>query len=214
MTKMENLYRYLQKNYRENVPIFLSDLSVPNMKPTVVRQLLKKLVDDGKVKRFDQGIYFIPRKTFFQSESMISIDDVIKKKYLIEGTESCGYLGGLLFANRVGVTSQVPMIYEVITNKATTDYRESQLANFRIIIKKPYAKVNTENVNVLQFLDLIKEITEVSELQGNELQKKLMSYMRIQKIDFNSLKPYLSYFPDRIYKNLYEVGLLNGVSTS
>ena len=64
---------------------------------------------------------------------------------------------------------------------------------------------------VLQFLDLMKDIVNISELEGNDLTKSLLSYLKISGLDFNALKPYLSYYPDRIYKNMFEVGLLNGV---
>ena len=34
----------------------------------------------------------------------------------------------------------------------------------------------------------------------------------ISNIKFENMKPFLPYYPERIYKNMYEVGLLNGVS--
>ena len=37
-------------------------------------------------------------------------------------------------------------------------------------------------------------------------------YMKKKEIKFDDMKPYLEYYPERIYKNMYEVGLLNGVS--
>ena len=73
----------------------------------------------------------------------------------------------MLLANQLGLTTQVPMVFEVITNKATTAYRETRLGNYRVIVKRP-----SVNVTVLQFLDLLKEVTDVSELNGSELTKK------------------------------------------
>ena len=58
-----------------------------------------------------------------------------------------------------------------------------------------------------------KEIVDVSELDGKELTERLLDYMKKKKIVFETMKQYLSYYPERIYKNMYEVGLLNGVST-
>ena len=54
-------------------------------------------------------------------------------------------------------------------NKATTEYRETKLANLRVIIRKPYCEIDTENVATLQFLDLIKEVVDISEVDGEEL---------------------------------------------
>lgn len=213
MTQLEKVYQYLTDNYKENEPIFLSDISIPGIKDVSVRQQMKKLTESGKIKRFDTGIYFIPRKTIFKSGSTLSVDEVIRKKYLVDGEVQCGYLSGLMFANKLGLTTQVPMVYEVCSNKATTDYRDMQIGKFRIILRRPYVEVTSQNVNELQFLDLMKEVVDVSEIEGMELTERLVNYLKVKNIAFDSLRPYLSYYPDKIYKNMFEVGLLNGVAT-
>jgi len=213
VTQLEKVYQYLTDNYKENEPIFLSDISIPGIKDVSVRQQMKKLTESGKIKRFDTGIYFIPRKTIFKSGSTLSVDEVIRKKYLVDGEVQCGYLSGLMFANKLGLTTQVPMVYEVCSNKATTDYRDMQIGKFRIILRRPYVEVTSQNVNELQFLDLMKEVVDVSEIEGMELTERLVNYLKVKNIAFDSLRPYLSYYPDKIYKNMFEVGLLNGVAT-
>ena len=93
-----------------------------------------------------------------------------------------------LFANQLGLTTQVPALYEVYTNKATTEYRETKLANLRVIIRKPYCEINTENVATLQFLDLIKEVVDISEVDGEELTNRLIGYMKKKNIKFEKLR--------------------------
>lgn len=212
MTLIDEVYSYIEKNYQPNEPIFMSDLNIQGIKPVSVRQQIKKLTEAGKLKRFDTGIYYIPKKSIFRSGSTLSIDEVIKRKYLIDGKNCCGYVGGLLFANQLGLTTQVPAVYEVYTNKATTDYRETRLASFRVIIRKPSCEINEKNVNTLQFLDLLKEIVDVTEINGIELTSRLLNYMKENNISFEHMSEFLPYYPERIYKNMYEVGLLNGVS--
>lgn len=212
MALTHNMYSYIESNYRPNEPIFLSNLDIPGMKAVSIRQQLKKLTEAGKLKRFDTGIYYIPKKSIFRSGSTLSVDVVIKKKYLEDGENCCGYVGGILFANQLGLTTQVPGVYEVYTNKATTEYRETRLANLRVILRKPYCVIDAENVATLQFLDLLKEIESISEVDGEELTNRLLSYMRQKGIGFENIRQFLPYYPERIYKNMYEVGLLNGVS--
>ena len=196
MARADFVYDCLWKEYADNEPIFLSDIRIPGMKDVAIRQQLKKLTTDGRLKRFDTGIYFIPGKSMFRSGSMLSFDDVIKKKYLMDGTKQCGYVSGLLFAN----------------HKATTEYRETQLANLRVILRKPRVKIDETNAATLQFLDLLKEVVDIAEIDGGELTSHLLDYMKKKKIGFESMKQYLPYYPERIYKNMFEVGLLNGVS--
>lgn len=212
MALINEVYEYIENKYKPNEPIFLAELDIPDMKPVSVRQQMKKLTEEGRLKRFDAGIYYIPKKSMFRSGSTLSIDEVIRKKYLQDGVNCCGYVGGILFANQLGLTTQVPALYEVYTNKATTEYRETKLANLRVILRKPYCEIDTENAETLQFLDLIKEVVDISEVDGEELTKRLLGYMKKKNIGFESMKPFLPYYPDRIYKNMYEVGLLNGVS--
>ena len=213
MAMIDTVYEFLREKYQENEPIFLAEINIPGVKEGTVRQQMKKLTEDGRIKRFDTGIYFIPKKSIFRFGSMLSVDDVIRKKYLIEDGSRCGYLSGMLFANQLGLTTQVPMVYEVYSNKATTDYRDTTIGNLRVIIRRPYVEVDDKNARVLQFLDLMKEVSDISELDGTELTDRLLGYMKANDMGFDTMKPYLPYYPDRIYRNMYEVGLLNGVAT-
>lgn len=212
MALMNDVYSYIENNYRPNEPVFLSELNIPGMKAVSVRQQMKKLTESGQLKRFDTGIYYIPKKSMFRSGSTLSVDEVIRRKYLADGENFCGYVGGILFANQLGLTTQVPAVYEIYTNKATTEYRETELANLRVILRKPYCTIDEKNVATLQFLDLLKEIVDISEVDGEELTNRLIGYMKKKSIGFESMRPFLPYYPERIYKNMYEVGLLNGVS--
>lgn len=208
------LYEYLTKNYRENEPILLSDIQIEGMSDGNLRQQIKKLSDDGRIKRYDAGIYFIPKKSIFQSGTQLSLNDVIRYKYLQDETGLCGYVSGLEFANQLGITTQVPMKKEIVTNKATKDYRETTLARSSIIIRKSRIRVTQDNYKALQLLDLLKDIDVLAEVTGEMLSKKLISYMKSTALTFDDIDLYLDYYPEKIYKNLYKVGLLNGVFTS
>lgn len=206
------LYEYLKTEYRENEPIFLSELNVADISSVNVRQQLKKLTDKGLLKRYDSGIYFIPGSSIFKGGAQLSFDKVVQKKYLEKNGRRCGYISGVLFANQIGVTSQVPMCYELVTNKATKDYREVTLAKARIVLRKPKIKVTDDNYKALQFLDLVRNIELLADIPKDELSSKLINYLQSSGLSFNDLEKYLSYYPDKVYRNLYEVGILYGIS--
>lgn len=67
MKKGSAIYQYLTENYKENEPFFLSNIQIEGMTKNNIRQQLKKLTDAGNVKRFDKGIYYLPKKTIFKS---------------------------------------------------------------------------------------------------------------------------------------------------
>ena len=209
---METLYEYLLDNYKENEPIFLADLQVDGMTRTNVRQQIKKLTDTGKVKRFDNGIYFLPKKTIFKSGSQLAPEKVLECKYLRDKDERCGYVSGLMFFNQMGLTTQVPMMYEVVSNKATNDYRETSLAKSRVIVRKPKVPVTEKNYKVLQFLDMLKDVDLYSEVTGKQLQDRLYCYMDDANLSISEMEPYFSYYPDKLYKNLVETRVIyNGL---
>ena len=204
---METLYEYLLDNYKENEPIFLADLQVDGMTRTNVRQQIKKLTDTGKVKRFDNGIYFLPKKTIFKSGSQLAPEKVLECKYL-----RCGYVSGLMFFNQMGLTTQVPMMYEVVSNKATNDYRETSLAKSRVIVRKPKVPVTEKNYKALQFLDMLKDVDVYSEVTGKPLQDRLYRYMDDANLSISEMEPYFAYYPDKLYKNLVETRVIyNGL---
>ncbi len=206
------LYEYLVRTYQVNEPIFSSEIVVDGISDVNVRRQLKKLTDEGVIKRYDTGIYYLPTKSIFKSGSQLSPEKVIEGKYLKDKGELCGYISGLIFFNQLGLTTQVPMQYEVVSNKATSDYREASLAKARVIIRKPKVSVTKDNYKILQFLDMIKDIDEYAEVSGSELSDRLISYMKELQMRFSQLEPYLQYYPDKIYKNMYKAGILNGIS--
>lgn len=205
---METLYEYLLDNYKENEPIFLVDLQVDGMTRTNVRQQIKKLTDTGKVKRFDNGIYFLPKKTIFKSGSQLAPEKVLECKYLRDKDERCGYVSGLMFFNQMGLTTQVPMMYEVVSNKATNDYRETSLAKSRVIVRKPKVPVTEKNYKALQFLDMLKDVDVYSEVTGKPLQDRLYRYMDDANLSISEMEPYFAYYPDKLYKNLVETRVI------
>lgn len=205
---MSKLYQYLKENYEENDPIILAELKIKDMTENNIRQQLKKLTDEGMIKRFDKGIYYLPRKSIFQSGSLPSIEKVLEYKYLRDKNQLCGYVSGQLFFNQIGLSTQVPMQYEIVSNKATTDYRETVLAQSRIIIRSPKVPVTEQNYTILQFLDLMKDVDLYSEISGKELQERLFKYLRTINLKIFDLEPYFTYYPDKLYRNLIETKVI------
>lgn len=206
------LYDFLLKTYGTNKPIFVSEIASGSMTQNNIRQQVMNYAASGKLKKYDTGIYFIPSESIFKSGSQISQNDVIEKKYLISSGGRCGYISGINFANALGITSQVPAGCEVVTNKASKDYRETTLASEKIIIRKPRAVINESNYKSLQLLDLLKDMESYSELSESEVGEKIKSYMAKSKISFSRLEPFLPLYPDKVFRNMYMIGVLNGFS--
>lgn len=198
------LYDYLIENYEEGEPIFLSE--IPGNSRDYVRQEMKKLVDEGKLERLYNGVYYLSYTTILGTKGKISVDKYVDKKYL--NNKSNGYITGLQLANLYGFTTQNSSCIEVCSNEATTKQRKLNIDGRDLIVYKPVVKINDENASTLQFLDLMTTIDKYSEVTGDEFKNKLNNYVEKEKIDFSLVKKYLALFPDRVYRNLYESGLM------
>ncbi|MBQ6334543.1 MAG: hypothetical protein IJI46_05710 [Erysipelotrichaceae bacterium] len=204
------LYDYLLETYGKSNPIFVSDIRYKNSSTNYIRQQIKKLADEGKIRRYDSGIYYIPSDSMFPSGSMLSREKVIEEKYLRDDKGQCGYYSGFLFANQLGITSQVPAGYEIVTNKTGSEYREITLGNLKIILKKPKTSINDGNYKILQLLDLLKNLDYYGEIKDEEIRRKINDYMIASEIEFEDMNAYLPLYPDKIYRNMYEKGIIKG----
>lgn len=198
------LYDYLLENYEEGEPIFLSEL--PGNSRDYVRQEMKKLVDEGKLERLYNGVYYLSYATILGTKGKISVDKYVDKKYL--NNKSNGYITGLQLANLYGFTTQNPSCIEVCSNEATTKQRKLSIDGRDLIVYKPVTKINDENASTLQFLDLMTTIDKYSEVTGDGFKNKLNNFVEKEKVDFSLVKKYLALFPDRVYRNLYQSGLM------
>lgn len=129
-------------------------------------------------------------------------------KYLLSDNKRCGYISGLMFFNQLGLSTQLPMAYEVVSNKATRNRRETMLGSARVVVRSPKVIVTEDNYKTLQFLDLIRDIDMYSEVTGDSLKEKLYRYMEKAGLTVSEMKPCFSYYPDKLYKNLVETGVI------
>ncbi len=200
------LYEYIIRNYDKDEPIFLSEL--PGNSKGYIRQEMKQLVDEGKVERLYNGVYYLAYTTILGTKGRVSVDKFIEKKFISINGAVSGYITGMQLANMYGFTTQNPSCIEVCSNEATTKQRRLDVDGRKIIVYKPLAEIMEENRSALQFLDLMTSIDRYSEFSGDVLQQKLLDFVRALNVDFEKVKEYISLFPDRVYRNIYQGGLM------
>ena len=206
------LYDYILKNYEKDEPIFLSEL--PGDSRDYVRQEMKKLVDDGKLERLFNGVYYLSYTTILGTKGKMSIDKYVDKKFIKSNGRVTGYITGIQLANMYGFTTQTPACIEVCSNEATTKQRKLCIDGRNLIVYKPITEITKENQTALQFLDLMTTIDKYSEISGNLLRMKLKEFVNILNVDFSIVKRYIALFPDRVYRNIYQGGLMGELARS
>ena len=107
------LKSYLLENYGYNEPIFLNDLKIEELSENAVRQSVKRLVANGFLERYDNGIYYIPKQGGLLGKSYLDPFLVIMRKYVRSKSETFGYVTGISFVNQLGLTTQMPAIQQI-----------------------------------------------------------------------------------------------------
>ena len=177
---MTKLYKYLISNYKPNEPIFVSDLQI-SISDANLQQMFNLLCDSGKIKRFDTGIYYLPKESRLTGGVPLGADTVARYKYVSRNGRIDGYYSGYTFANQLGVITQVPYTLEIVSNNASAKVQEVNLQGRKVILRKAKIPVTKENYKILQFLDFLKDV-ELYMDKNNEV------YINGKKIKENYIK--------------------------
>lgn len=203
----------LKNKFGVNQPIFTNEiLEVMNdySRPRVF-QLIKKAEQDESIVKFDKGIYYIPTKTRY-GKSLISVEQVIKKKYISDNDEVFGIYGGLQMQQNFLITLQVPNTIEVVTNKETMWVRETKLKNRNIILRKSRIPITKENVNAYTILELFSNIDIKKYLDDTSIQREVIHFIKEKEIKLKDLYPLTGAFPSKTTRNIMESGIINEIT--
>lgn len=202
------LLEYLQKNYKVNEPIFVSDIDLP-VTDTNLRQMFKVLCDNGQIYRYDTGIYYMKGESRLKGGVCLSASEVARYKYISRNNQIDGYYSGYTFANQLGLTSQVPYTIEIVSNHASARCREVSVKNQKIMLRKPRTQITKENYSVLQLLDLLKDLEQYIDDDMSSAAVRIGAYVKEIGIKRSEVDEYITLFPDRVYKYIYETRLYN-----
>jgi len=156
MNQTQIVREYIEQ-INANTPIFLAN--VKNLVGENAKMIMTRLVRDGVVARFGQGIYYKPTKTIW-GNSVIGNDVIIKYKYIEDERGNIkGYVTGAKLFNYLGLTTQVPRMTEVVSNECRGKNRT--ITEYGAVVRRPKIKVNNDNYLYQQLLDVIENRTSV-----------------------------------------------------
>ena len=207
------LKTYLMENYGYNEPIFLNDLSIEGLSENAVRQSVKRLVASGFLERYDNGIYYIPKRGGLLEKSYLDPSMVIIRKYVENQSNKYGYITGLSFANRLGLTTQMPAVIEIVTNRESTNGRMLMVGNQKVRVKKSSISVSEDNAELLQLLDAIGQAERYTELTIEETIDILITYIRKKRFTKRQLSDVSSALTGATAKKMIEWGMIYEFAT-
>ena len=199
---------YLMENYGYDEPIFLNELFVEGMSDNAVRQAVKRLVAYGFLERYDNGIYYIPKEGGLLGKSYLDPYVVMMRKYVKNKSETFGYITGISFANQLGLTTQMPAVIEIVTNRESSNSRMVRLGSYYIRLKKASVKVSDANAELLQLLDGIGQAEKYTELSLDKTIEVMNQYIKEKKFTKEQLLEVTPALTGATAKRLIEWGTI------
>lgn len=202
-------YDYLIETFGVNEPIFSSDIKYMGYSKPWLFKELSKLCDDGKLIRYERGIYYIPTKSRI-GNSILSPEKVIERKYLRNGEDVFGFYSGLTLQNIIGLSTQSPNVIEICTNSEISKLRNVTVGWQKVILRRARTKITKENTGVLSFLELMNMISTKT-WSDNDL-TAIRKYIHKNNITRKDIATYAPVFPDKTMRNLIESGVIYDIT--
>lgn len=198
----------LSNNYECNEPIFINDINIEGMSKNAVRQSMKRLTETGYLKKYENGIYYIPKSNNISGFNSLDSLRIIQAKYINNDTDTFGYVTGIYFANQLGLTTQMSATIEIVTNNEVTNRRNVTIANQKVRIKRSNIKISSENADILQLLDGINQADKYSELSREETINRYTSYIKEKNFSKKQLSKVSNLLTGKTAKRLIEWGII------
>ena len=200
----------LRSKFGVNQPIFTNEIleEMSEYSRPRVFQLLKKAEQEETLVKFDKGVYYIPTETRY-GKSLISVEQVVIKKYIEDKDDVFGIYGGLQMQQSFMLTYQVPTAIEVVTNNETTWVRETKLKDRSIILRKSRLPITRENVDAYTVLELFSNIDMKKYFDDTSVQREVIGFIKEKAIKGNDVYALAGAFPSKATRNIMESGIIN-----
>jgi hypothetical protein len=183
--------------FAEREPILKEEiqdvLKIENI--NTLNQMVSYLVSFGILKRYENGVYYVPSSTKKFSHLKPSLKDVIDKKYL---QKNQGIRTGSYLLYKYKFTSQVTSFYEILSNNVSIHTRSKHLYDGKMVVSHPPFEINIENSRVLEFLELIKYL-DYSDYNIEKSKSQLLDILNRQGLKKEEIIHYSEYYKGKRY---------------
>lgn len=201
-----NLYSFITKNFKPGEPFFYKDLLDFSSKDSI-RYHISLLLKEEKLKRYSNGTFYIPKKSLLGLPPILSTESVAVSKYITHRKEIFGYYSGQTFANQIGISLQVPVLKEIVTNNCSSIKRTVQLKQRRFQVMKAKVHIDNDNYKILQLLSLLENYSKYKDYEVPDADAKIKKYAKDNNITRDKLNKYASYFNGQALNFINKLGL-------
>ena len=157
-----------------------NDLNIISDNKIAIAKILSRLTKEEKISRLEKGVFYKAKKTRFGILNP-EIEEIIKSE-VKSNRKITGYVSGAFSYNKLGLTTQIPNIIEVVTERRKPN---KIIGNIKIKYIQSKIKLTKTNIIYLQILDALKNIKKISDSNIEKNYKILKE--QIRKLDNQKL---------------------------
>ncbi len=149
-------------NFEKGKTFTYKELNLKKEEYQAATKAIERLIKKGIIKRISTGVFYKPKQTIFGE--LKPNEEKIITSYLFQNGKRIAYITGLLLYNKMGLTSQVPKVISIASNKKRIYISKE---NIRAIAVRSYVDVTDENYRLLELLDAMKDFNKIPDLDKN-----------------------------------------------
>jgi len=131
--------------------------------PEPVIKTVNRLVEEGVIERLSRGKFYIPEKGYFGVRKLA--DSELLKTVLFKNNKRRGYITGTALHNKLGLTTQLPKTITIAVNGSR---QKKDFGTFKVITKTTKAPIREANVELLQYLDVLSDVSKILDADVNK----------------------------------------------
>lgn len=157
-------------------------------------KVLERLQKSGLIKKVSKGTFYKPKKTLFGE--LKPGEQELLKPYLFENGKRIAYITGNYLYNQLGLTTQLTSVLKIACQSKRI------YVNTGAIKAKPvksYVEVTDKNYRILGFLDAMKDLKTIPNININSAVRILSSLVEKQNSDkLSNMISYALLYPPRV----------------
>ncbi len=143
----------------EDTTFGYEQLNISKTEYVTAAKALERLIKKGVIKKVSKGTFYKPKMTVF-GESKPS-DKEILRPYLFQGNKRIAYITGAYLYNQLGLTTQMAFRIKIASLSKRIYINTGAIKATPV---KSYAEVTDENYELLGFLDAMKDLKIIPDL--------------------------------------------------
>lgn len=136
-----------------------AQLNIAPREYNTAAKALERLCKKGVIKKFSKGKFYKPKQTIFGELS--PSEDQVLQTYLFEEQKRIAYITGTYLYNQMGLTTQIPKKMKIASQSKRIYATAGAMTASPV---KSYVEVNEGNYKLLEFLDSLKDLNNIPDL--------------------------------------------------